>query len=26
LDEKFKNEIPIYPALGNHEKYPSDLP
>ena len=25
LDEKFKNEIPIYPALGNHEKYPSDL-
>ena len=25
LDKKFKNEIPIYPALGNHEKYPSDL-
>ena len=25
LNEKFKNEIPIYPALGNHEKFPSDL-
>ena len=25
LDQKFKNEIPIYPALGNHEKYPADL-
>ena len=25
LDEKFNFSIPIYPALGNHEKYPSDL-
>jgi uncharacterized protein YkuJ len=25
LDAKFKNSIPIYPALGNHEKYPADL-
>ena len=25
LNEKFKKEIPIYPALGNHEKYPADL-
>ena len=25
LDAKFKNEIIIYPALGNHEKYPADL-
>ena len=25
LDEKFNNSIPVYPALGNHEKYPADL-
>ena len=25
LDEKFNASIPIYPALGNHEKYPADL-
>ena len=25
LDEKFNHEIPIYPSLGNHEKFPSDL-
>ena len=24
LDKKFKNKIPIYPLLGNHEIYPND--
>ena len=25
IKEGFKNDIPIYPILGNHEKYPNDL-
>ena len=25
IDEKFNGSIPVYPALGNHEKYPADL-
>ena len=25
LNERFNFTIPIYPALGNHEKYPADL-
>ena len=24
IDMKYKGEIPIYPILGNHEKYPND--
>lgn len=24
LNEKFQHKIPIYPVLGNHEKYPND--
>ena len=24
LNEKFQHKIPIYPILGNHEKYPND--
>jgi len=24
IDKKFNHEIPIYPILGNHEKYPND--
>jgi hypothetical protein len=25
IDEVFKNSIPIYPVIGNHEVYPNDL-
>ena len=24
LNEKFNHSVPIYPILGNHEKYPND--